>query len=439
MSLVRRGVFFLISLLLLAGLVGFAYAISNQLTLSQPERVEKTLAESKFYDSFAANIIKQAEDSSIGGVGQSGIPFSDPLIQEAAKQSLNAEYLQSQGKILIDNNYQWLRGEKQQPDFRLDLTPAREDFARIAGQALTSKLQSLPACGGQQPANSSPTALACLPQGTDPKTVGNNLTNELRENSTFLNNPLITPTSLNPADSSTSQPYYEKFAGLPAAYQLSLKMPYIFGGLTALALLALYLIAAPKRRFVRRLAAVLTTAGVFLVLNKIITDLVFNRIREQTFQNGGIGALEQSVLDFIHRITDELARIDLYFGIAYLVLAIILFIALRRSRGSRKTKSGPLRAFTAPPASGGSQTGTLDNQELDERLGPPSGLSANDLRVRRKAAPPKSAVVDIAPSSRPTTAPLLPNLKQRPQPPQTGSQPQPQSKPPRKRPPRLIQ
>ena len=436
MSLVRRGVFFLVSLLLLVGLVGLAFAISNQLTLSQPSRVEKILVESKFYDSFAENIIKQAGDSTVGGVGQGSVPFSDPLVQEAAKQALNTKYLQSQGKILIDNNYQWLRGEKKQPDFRIDLSPAREDFARIAGQALTSKLQTLSPCIGQQPSNSNLASLNCLPAGIDPQAAGNDLTSELQENSAFLNNPIITPTSLNPADSSASQPYYDKFSGLPAAYQLGLKMPYIFGALTILSLVALYFIAVPKRRFTRRLAVVLAVAGTILVLNQILTDLVFRRIREQTFQNGGIGALEQSVLDFIHRVTDELAKIDLYFGIAYLLLALVLFVVLRRSRGSRKTNSGPVRAFTTPPPGGNNRPGTLD-EPFDDRIGPATGISANDLRVRRKAAPPKSAVVDVAPTSRPTTAPTLPRLKPRPQTPQTPAGNQ--QKPARKRPPRLIQ
>jgi hypothetical protein len=431
MSLVRRGVFFFVSLLLLVGLLGFAFAISSQLTLSHPSRVEQILADSKFYDSFAQNTIKQAEDSSIGGVGQSGLPFTDPLIQEAAKQALNKEYLQSQGKILIENNYAWLEGKKQQPDFRIDLSPARDDFARIAGQALTSKLQSLPACTGQPPTSTSSANITCLPPNTDPQTVGNNLTTDLRENSAFLNNPIITPTSLNPADSSNSRPYYEAFSGLPAAYQFSLKMPFIFGGLLIVSLVLLFVIAQPKRRFTRRLAGVLTVAGIILVLNKILADLIFNRIREQTFQNGGIGALEQSVLDFFHRVTDELVKVDLYFGIAYLAVAVVLFVALRKSRGARAPKPKAARAFTTPPAAGGAQAGALD-EPFDERLGPSIGVPANELRMRQKAQP-KSHVVDVAPSTR-SSVPPLQNLKPRPK----SSTPTPAAKP-RKRPPRLIQ
>lgn len=351
MGLLRRGVLFILSVLLLISLIGTAFAVSTYLTLAQPSKVEAQLAKSGFYTQYANNAIQQAEASAGNNIGGTNIDFNNPLIQQAAHAALSTRFLEQQGNQFINSNYAWLEGKQPQPSFTIDLSSARQDFANRVGQAVTGRLAQLPKCTTAQllqlqAAGSSidPFSVSCRPASLDPQTEGTDVTQEILQNSTFLNNPVISPQSITP---NQSQPYYQKFSQAPLVYKLSLKAPYAWAGLTLVLILLIWLIARPKRRGLRRLAVVLLLAGILLVLNKVAADALFSQLQKQAFNPANNGQLQQSALAFFHSLEAQLVKIDLYFGVGYVVLSILLLVLVRRLR-PQSVRTTPAPAYQPP-------------------------------------------------------------------------------------------
>lgn len=350
MNWLRRGVLFVLSLLLLISLIGLAFSVSTYLTIAKPNKVEAQLASSGFYSQFADNAIQQAENNSGGNLGDTTIDFNNPIIKQAAHNALSTQFLQQQGNSFINSNYAWLEGKQSKPTYTIDLTSALQAFATSVGQAVTIRLATLSACTPaqlaiiQSTAAIDPLSITCRPPSLDPKTTGSDITQEIVQNSAFLNNPVISPESISPGN---GQPYYQKFSKAPLIFQLSLKAPYFWGALTLILILLIYLVARPKRRGTRRLSVVLLIAGILLLLNKLGADALFNKLQKQAFSASSNSGQQQSIINFAHRIESQLVRIDLYFGIAFIALGIILLILLRLRRPA--TKTAPVVQPFEPP------------------------------------------------------------------------------------------
>jgi hypothetical protein len=380
MSLLRRGVFFLCSVLLMVGLVGLAFAISSNQIFANQAKVQDSLTKSGFYTSFA-NVQIDAAKSEIGA---GPVAFNSPVVQQAAHDALSTQYLRQQGDTFLKSNYAWLEGKAQAPDFRIDLASARTDFAKRVGDAASAHLASLPACTKAQMAQFGtgtidPLAVSCLPTGIDPQTEGAQLSQDIAKSSPFLNDAVITPQSLDPSSGSQTDPYYKKLSFAPKLYQYNLKAPYIFGGIVLLMLLALYVLAVPKRKATRRLAVVLTVAGIILVLNKILADIVFNALQKQALSAANGDQLQKSLLDFTNLIESQLVRIDLYFGVAFLVVAGMLFVFLWRTKASTARKPAPFEPPISVPA--------FQNQNPKPQA--PSAASQTNYRTTRATTAPE--------------------------------------------------
>src|SRR5207244_4177674 len=118
-----------------------------------------------------------------------------------------------------------------------------------------------------------------------------------------------------------------------------------------------------------------------------IADYGFKKIEHRIFNNAGIGELQKSLVDFAHRMQSQLVKVDLYFGIAFLVLALVILIYIYKTRGRTKQPrlaSSPEDA--APEAS-------------------PTDASNVRLAPRRNQQP---ALDVMAPKSKPTGPPTLP-------------------------------
>jgi hypothetical protein len=412
----RRGFVWFLSIILLLSLVGSVATIDVNRAVGSPSKLESLLTGSKIYDSVTASALQQAETSASSNGGAGSVSLNDPLVQQAAESVFSPLLVQTSADTFINNNYDWLTGKKPVPDFKIDLSSAKQSFAQQVGQATQTHLAALPVCSATQLSQLSiPVDLlsvTCRPATLDPVAEGDQVAQEIDSNTDFLNNPVLTADSLNQnqfsqgnnSSPSPGQPYYKQLSWAPKVYQTTVKLPWIFAGLILLSVLGIVFIAISRRRGIRRVGVVLTLAGLVLIGLKYSADASVNKLASVSTRKGLANDLKQPVSDFVRQLEPELVRDYLLFGVAFLVIALVIFIVLFRSRqgGDKPAKQ---RTKFNDPGPGKSPT------------------DASNIKLAPRRSPPASA-------------PELPAL--RPNPP--TPKPSPLGKnPPRRKPPRLVQ
>ena len=356
MGFFRKSIYALLTLLLLVSLTATAQTLGLKFTIGSTSKMESLLKESGFYKSFSDVLIEQAKSSSLEGGNDAN--FNSELVQKSASAALNEEFLEKNGSAFIKGNYDWLSGKTEKPQYTIDLGPAREEFAKNTGLALASRLATLPNCTNAQMAQLKalgdkidPYTVECLPFTTNPDDAGQKATEDIQSNSSFLNNAVLTPDSLNPSEQSSSEPYYKKMENLPKFYQLLLKAPVIFGALALLLILCMLFIAPTKRRALRRISFMLVISGLFLIVSKAVLDIGFKQIEKGVNESAGDAAkLQESLINLMHGIEKSITSFNMYFGIGYAVAAIILFLIVKKGAGKPQLEPEHTLLKTTPEA-----------------------------------------------------------------------------------------
>ncbi|HYH36054.1 MAG TPA: hypothetical protein VD706_00975 [Candidatus Saccharimonadales bacterium] len=346
MSRVRKGFIYLLSLFLLATLLSTAVSTSGTQTLGKPKKVEQYLSESKLYDHFIAYTADQAEKTN-GDTGQStSVSLSDTAVREAAHSAFPPQLIEQSVNKFIDSNYAWLEGKTATPEFRIDLSSQKQTFAQKVGDYVKMYTAGLPVCASAEAAvqqAEDPLAATCRPPALTPEAAGAQVTQRLSTTGDFLSNPIVTANSINPEANPQNEPYYQKFSHLPKLYRVGQLLPYVFAVLSLLLALAIIFISPERRRGVRRVGIVLLIAGIGLVVLKFVADLAFRRVENRVFNDANVGQLQQSLTDFAHRLESAMVRIDLWFGLAFLLLAAVIFgvLAATRQKDSKPEDTSP--------------------------------------------------------------------------------------------------
>jgi hypothetical protein len=345
MNWARKGLFHLLSLILFVSLVGTAVSTASNVAFSHPTKIETWLNQSNFYGHFVSNAIDQAKKSAGSTENQGSVTLSDTAVQQAAQSAFSNQLLQQSVKTFLDSNYAWLEGKTAQPSFAIDLTQAKQSFANQVGQYVQAHIAGLPVCTPQQlvelgnVSNVDPLNITCRPAQLSAQAEAALVTQRVQNSGNFLSNPVITANNINPNGGSSSQPYYQKYTQLPKLYQLAVKLPWIYAAVALLSTLAIFFLAARRRLGLRRIGIVLIEAGVVLVLLKFLADAALTQLEKRAFSNANIGQLQQSLTSFLHQAEGQWVKIELWFGIGYLLLAAIILIVIISTR-NRRAKPG---------------------------------------------------------------------------------------------------
>lgn len=421
----RKGLVYLLSIVLLVALVGGIAVLNINRDLANPRHLESRLAASGLYDRLAAAVLQQAEKSSSNNGDSGTVSLNDPAVQQAAANVFSPALIQREVNAFLDGNYNWLSGKKAVPDFNIDLTSAKETFAKQVGQAVQVHLTNLPVCSAEQlaqlPIPVDPLTVTCRPITLDAKAEGDRVAQEINSSQEFLGNPVITPGSLSQVQPNqngsgsgqpqpqSNQPYYKKLSWAPSVYQVGLKLPWILGGLALLCALGIVTISLTRRRGWRRVGVVFLLAGIILIGFKFLADAGVNKVAGLVTKSTMLAALKQPINDLLHKLEPQLVQGYLWFGIAFVVIAVAIFIWLYRSREGAKTNADKPASATEPMTDSRPAEGGQPEQAASARLTP----------RRQPSAPPLSPA---EPPSKPV------------------SKPSPLGKnPPRRKPPRLIQ
>ena len=345
----RRFVVLILSLILFVCLFAGVLAFSVNRAVAKPANIEAWLNQSGIYSNFVDNVVQQAAKSNGQGdqsnTGSTDVSISDPAVQAAAKVAFSPAVLQKDVVIFLNGNYAWLQKKTATPQFVIDLSTAKQTFAEQVGQAVTTHLASLPVCTTAQLealTTQDPLAVTCRPATVDPASTGAAVTAQLANGDGFLSNPVITPTSLSTKGNNQppSQPYYDKFSFAPKAYKAATEAPWALAGLALLCIIGIFFIAPTKRRGVRRVGVVLFEVGILLVAAKFAVDYAFKKAEDHVFNSTSVGPLQHSLTTFAGKLESQLVNTNMYFGIGFLVVALIIFIVFMSTR-KRKGKHTP--------------------------------------------------------------------------------------------------
>ncbi|HVV25542.1 MAG TPA: hypothetical protein VHC21_00710 [Candidatus Saccharimonadales bacterium] len=412
---------FLLSVILFVSLLGFALSVSAGIAVTHPQKVKNWLNQSNVYGAFVTDAINQAkqsagDDSGSSTSSSSVVSLNDAAVQQIARSTFSSKTLQGDVNTFVNSNYDWLKGKTSTPDFKVDLTSAKQTFADKVGDYVQTYLTSLPVCTDAQLSEINtqdidPLDLTCRPAGVLPSTVSAQVSDDIANSNAFLSNPVITATNLDPKGDTETTPYYQNLSGLPKVYQFGTKIPLIAGIIALASLLGVIFVAKRHRQGLRVAAIVLALAGVVLVIIKFLSNHITDKVQHHVLSNS-TGQVHKALVTFVHLVADQLVKIDLWFGIGYLVAAAIIIIILRASR----ERSAPAFLKSFPSKSQADLVAT-DAEDPQPRPAPrpaqPRAISpADELRFKRQAP----------------TAPPVPSASASPKP-----------KPKRRKPPKLIQ
>ncbi len=363
----RKFLVSLFSALLLLSLVGGVAAYSLNSAFSEPTNSEHWLSQSQFYKQLTANYLAQAVQFTDSNGQATVINANDPIVQQATQSVFNNQLADQTVASFLNGNYQWLKGKTDKPQFKLDFSAQKADFARQVGQATANRLQQLPVCNLrqlQQLAQAQTVDLlsaSCRPPSLNPAVEANNIEQQIVDSKGLLANPIITADSLSVQNPGVqpSTPYYSRLRVLPAIYRLAQKLPAIFMGIAIISLVILFLAAQSKRYAWRHLAKTFSVAGLILALAKPLFDYFYNHAQDSLFNTSHTAVWQRSFAEFARSAVDYIAHINLVGGIVYLLIALVIIIGLlisrsgwRRSRPTEPVpKSSEEESSILPPGS----------------------------------------------------------------------------------------
>lgn len=331
----RKFLIYLLSLVLFVSLLGTALSVSARYTIYNSKKIELWLAQSNLYDHFISNAEEQGKKS-VGGSDTANVTsISDAAVQEAAKSAFSKQLVQQNINTFIDSNYAWLEGNTSTPVFKIDLADAKSSFAQQVGDYVTKNMKTLPACkdaASTQVASSDPLNATCRPATLSPEVAGAQVAYQIENSDELLANPVLTAQNINPEAGTQKDPYYVKLEQLPKAYQFGKKLPYIFGLLVLLSATVIVLLYDPRRKGWRLVGIVLAIDGLLLVLFKFSSDMTFRQLEDRVFNAASVGELQKSLTTFFHLIESASVKIDFIFGLAFLLIAAIILVAVRMAR-----------------------------------------------------------------------------------------------------------
>lgn len=339
--------------ILLCSLLGLALSISSHIAFTNPQKIKSWLNDSNLYGSFVTDAIKQAE-ATAGGDESGTVSLSDTAVQQIAQSTFSAQLLQKDVNTFVDSNYAWLQGKSNQPDFEIDLSAAKQTFAEKVGEYVQTYLTSLPVCSGEQLAaanaqTTDPLTLTCRPASLNAAAEATQVTEAIAGSSEFLSDPIITASNINPQSDSPTEPYYQSLAGLPKVYQFGTQLPWIAGLIAIAAAIGVVFIPHRHRNGLSVLGIILAIAGLALIFTKFLSDQILDAAQRQVFNNDNVGELQKALTAFMRQIEDQLLKVDFWFGVAYLSLALIIFLALLATRQRQHKTPNFLRDKPSAP------------------------------------------------------------------------------------------
>lgn len=318
---------------LFASLFLLAYFLVFYQVTANPGRIKRILSDSGVYQQVPSvvydNVLKSESKH-----GQD-IPLKSPVVRQTALATFTPDFVQTNVENSIDGVYGWLAGKTSQPQFNIDLKGAKGRFAR----SLSNNIGKLPKCSLSQQAkikaeNFDAFSSPCVPPGVDIAAIKKKILGTAAKSDELVKQDKISPITIKDKD---GKPVFDNYKEIPRAYQLSVKLPYLFGVFCLILAAGLVLASQTKRDGFRKLGKVLAVAGVFVAVLPIGLSYAINKLL-QTVPDSE--AYKQLLLPVAHELIKANSQVYITTGVAYILIAVVIFIILKEMPVKLPSKAG---------------------------------------------------------------------------------------------------
>lgn len=260
------------ALLFLANAVVFRYVAAN------PDKIKNIVAGSGTYERLPEVIYEGLEAQS--QAQDSDIKFSDPAVKQAALESFNPEFFQTNIEPGIDNTYSWLEGKTKQLDFAVDITNEKKAFVNRAVDLQAEKAKALPKCTAAQLRQMELSTvnlynLECLPPGINISSQAEKAKQELLNNPEFLSDTRFDAKDLK---DKSGQPLVKEGSSWQEMFQAAKNLPVVLALASILLLATIYYASSSRRAAAKLLAKIFIPTGIFLLLAPVLMQFVSGKI-----------------------------------------------------------------------------------------------------------------------------------------------------------------
>ncbi len=323
------------SLVLLVSLLSlflFTFAIDTGIikTAGSSAPIKKILSDSGIYSSVVSGLLDQAKTS--GGDQGGGISLTDPSVKQSAENIFTPQFLQQNTEKILDSVFVWLNGKTVMPDFQIDLSGIKSQFAVEIGKLAEQQAASLPACTTTPSGSFDAFTATCLPRNLTAAQAGTLAQNDINSGQGFLKDPIITASSVKVSGSNQSI-FVDQLTNMPKVYQKVKATPVILGILSLLTALGVVFLSASRTKGLRRVGITLLAIGILLLILAWGLNWGVNQkaLPELDMDNK---VLQEKVRTLVSDITSTVDKTywifgGVYAGLGVLAIAGSMFISRR--------------------------------------------------------------------------------------------------------------
>ena len=322
---------------------------------THPATIKHILANSGVYNTVVPGLLDQSKQITGGG---ENVSLNNSTIRTAAVDTFTPQFVQQNTEATIAGIYDWLNGMTPLPDFQIDLTSAKTTFASNAAQLVQQQLSSLPACSASVSAdNFDPLSATCLPKGISAASAASTLQTSILGGQGFLDNPIITATSIKSGNSNQSV-FADQLKSAPNRYRQVKKTPLVLGIITVLVGLAIILLSSTRRAGLRRVGWPLLAIGiVLLVFAWAVNRVTAHTLAPKISVNNAV--LQSSLRTLLVDVEQAVDKSYWWFGGGYVVLGTAAIgSSMFIGRGNQKRQLAAAAESNLPPASPAEYTAT---------------------------------------------------------------------------------
>jgi uncharacterized membrane protein len=346
MGFFRRAALTSLYSLLSITLFSFGVLFSLKMVFGQPKPLEKALDQSGIYSSLVQNVVNQ-------NASNSNLPLKQPEIQAAAQKAFPPTLLKQSTDQLLDGTYAWLQGKTTTPQFSIDLSPAKTQFANYVGDYTQQRLDSLPACTlANMPTsltNLNPFDLTCLPPGASKTAIVQQSKEQVLANTDILSQTLYTPDTLK---NDTGKTLTQQLQAIPQAYHRMMLGIYLTGFVALAAIAGILLLHPSRRAGVRRVAITALSVGLVSGLMAFLGSFVLRQAADSLTHSSQTTELVQTKLvTVLHLLADDLRTWWLGYGVLLVAISVGIWVVLRLVKPKQPVASPPLPQSPPPPTS----------------------------------------------------------------------------------------
>lgn len=330
-------------------LLAFGLAWSIYMVFGTPVPLKQALKQSGLYGSIVQNTVddKQQEIATT-------LPLDRPEIKTALQQAFPPQLIEANATRVIESTYDWMQGRTSTLTLRVDLSDARESFARSVRDYVVNRTAGLPICslaelraiGSINAIN--PFDATCRPAQITPAAAGELAYQEVITNQA-LGNTVFTTDSIRNANGTTLS---EQLKPVPQVYAAITTILYGTGIGTVVCIATIVLIRRKQwRQTTKRLAGILFSAGLLSGGMALVIGLGFKTIALAIAKSAQSEFIQAKIVFTVTHLAETFQRWWLGYSVALIAIAIILWIIRiiipKPPQESQHTSSG--MSTTLPP------------------------------------------------------------------------------------------